>query len=168
MPPSPSLTPPLLGNFNINLLNYETLPIVNNCINCMFSNNFQPLILHPSRITNNSSTIIDNIFTNAIDCKIFSGNILSQISDHLPQFAIFSNKKPDYSKQSYFSYKYNNFNQEHFINDYTTINFTFLCEDNIDINAKFDKFLLNVNFPKEKIVERALKLKKNYRYIAGL
>ena len=156
----------IMGDFNINLLNYETSPNVNNYINCMFSNHFQPVILHPSRITSNSSTLIDNIFTNAIDCKIFSGNILSQISDHLPQFAIFSNKKPDYSKQSYFSYKYNNFNQERFINDYTTINSTFLRDDNIDINAKFDKFLLNVNklvnnhCPKEKIGKRALKLKE--------
>ena len=117
----------------------------------MFSNHFQPVILHPSRISNNSSTLIDNIFTNAIDCKIFSGKILSQISDHLPQFAIFRNKKPDYSKQSYFSYKYNNFNQERFINDSTTINSTFLRDDNIDINAKFDKFLLNVNKLKKSV-----------------
>ena len=115
----------IMGDFNINLLNYETSPNVNNYINCMFSNHFQPFILHPSRITNNSSTLIDNIFTNAIDCKIFSGNILSQISDHLPQFAIFSNIKPDYSKQSYFSYTYNNFNEERFINDFTTINLHF-------------------------------------------
>ena len=65
-----------------------------------------------------------------------------------------------------FSYKYNNFNQERFRNDYTTINSTFLCDDNIDINAKFDKLLLNVNklvnnhCPKEKIGKRALKLKE--------
>ena len=54
-------------------------------------------------------------------------------------------EKPDYSKHSYFSYKYNNFNQERFITDYTTINPTFLCDDNVDLNAKFDTFLLNVN-----------------------
>ena len=158
----------IMGDFNINLLHYETSPNVNNYINCMLSNHFQPVSLQPSRITNNSSTLIDNIFTNAIDCKMFSGNILFQISDHLPQFAIFSNKKPDYSKQSYFSYKYTNFNQERFINDYITINSTFLCDDNIDVNVKFDMFLLNVHklvnnhCPKQNIGKRALKQKKNH------
>ena len=74
----------IMGDITINLLNYETSPSVNKYIDCVFYNHLQPAILRPSRITNNSSTLIDNIFTNAIDCKIFSGNMISQISDHLP------------------------------------------------------------------------------------
>ena len=45
-----------------------------------------PLIKKPSRITKNSPTLIDNIFTNNIESKLLSGLLISDITDHLPVF----------------------------------------------------------------------------------
>ena len=46
-----------------------------------------PLIDRPSRITNHSSPLIDNIFTNAKEYNNVTGLLVNDITDHLPIFA---------------------------------------------------------------------------------
>ena len=56
----------------------------------LFTSSFFPLINRPSRITQHTATLIDNIFTNdleLIDSSV-NGLIFSDISDHLPIFLI--------------------------------------------------------------------------------
>ena len=74
----------LLGDFNINLLNYNDNQPANNFLDSLNSNSFIPYILHPTRITSRSKTLIDNIFSNYVFHEIISGNITATISDHLP------------------------------------------------------------------------------------
>lgn len=50
-----------------------------------------PVISKPSRITAETKTQIHHIFTNKIEAKIVGGLIMSDISDHLPVFAVFHN-----------------------------------------------------------------------------
>ena len=52
----------LLGDFNINLLNYNDHQPTNGFLDSLFSNSFIPYILYPTRITSHSKTLIDNIF----------------------------------------------------------------------------------------------------------
>src|SRR6218665_1024707 len=59
-----------------------------NNINNMFSSGFRPLITCPTRLTGHSSTLIDNIFSNALSYKENSGILYADISDHLPIFVI--------------------------------------------------------------------------------
>ena len=47
---------------------------------------FFPLITRPTRITSNTATLIDNIFTNHLNNYSFSGLLFTDISDHLPIF----------------------------------------------------------------------------------
>ena len=54
----------LIGDFNINLLNYEPHGETNDFINTMISHYLLPHILHPTRVTDHSATVIDNIFSN--------------------------------------------------------------------------------------------------------
>ena len=54
----------------------------------LFSNGIRPLINKPTRITIESSTVIDNIFTNSLD-EFNSGIFVNDISDHLPIFTVF-------------------------------------------------------------------------------
>ena len=75
----------LLGDFNVNLLNYNGHNYTNDSL---ASNSSMPLILQPTRITSHSNTLIDNIFSNVIDPNIISDNLTVTISDHLPQFVI--------------------------------------------------------------------------------
>ena len=51
----------LMGDLNINLLNYDSNNTRNEFLNFMVSQYLLPHILHPTRITDHSSTIIDNI-----------------------------------------------------------------------------------------------------------
>ena len=50
-----------------------------------------PYITLPTRITNSSQTLIDNIFISPHSYKSFSGNFVTGISDHLAQFVILEN-----------------------------------------------------------------------------
>ena len=54
----------LLGDFNINLLNYDINPPTNEFLDSLSSHYFLPHILQPSRITTNSKTLIDYSFSN--------------------------------------------------------------------------------------------------------
>ena len=54
----------IMGDFNINLFNYDSHTETNDFLNLMISHYLLPHILHPTRVTNHSATIIDNIFSN--------------------------------------------------------------------------------------------------------
>ena len=53
------------------------------------------MILLPTRVTNDSATIVDNIFTNNIDNSMSSGNITTDFSDHYSQIISVKNQKID-------------------------------------------------------------------------
>ena len=76
----------LLGDFNINLLNYTDHQRTNEFLDSLASNSSMPYILQPTRITSHSKTLIDNIISNIISHEVISGNVTATISDHLPQF----------------------------------------------------------------------------------
>ena len=80
-----------IGDFNVNLFNYNEHNQTNEFLDSLTSNSLIPLILQPTRTTSHSNTLIDNIFANGIDPDILSGNLTATISDHLPQFAIVPN-----------------------------------------------------------------------------
>ena len=80
----------LLGDFNINLLNYNDHQPTNEFLDSLASNSFVPYILQLTRITSHSKTLTENIFSNRISHEVISGNITA-ISDHLPQFLFVPN-----------------------------------------------------------------------------
>ena len=77
----------LCGDFNLDLLTYNNNLPTKRFIDMMFSLGMFPLISKPSRITDVSATLIDNIFTNELTYTITSGLLINDISDHLPVFA---------------------------------------------------------------------------------
>ena len=81
----------LIGDFNINLLNYNEHQPRNNFLDPLASNSFTPYILDPTRITSHSKSLVDNIFSNDIFQEIISGNITATISDHSNQLSFVSN-----------------------------------------------------------------------------
>lgn len=80
----------LIGDWNIDLLNYDCHTNTANWIDMMYSQGFTPLINRPTRITEYSATIIDNIFTNNLNdlTNSLHGIFMTDISDHLPIFHI--------------------------------------------------------------------------------
>ena len=78
-----------MGDFNIHLLKSETCDFSHNFLLRLQSDSFFPTIDKLTRVYNNSATLFDNIFVNRIDSKPSSGNIVSDMSDHYSQFALF-------------------------------------------------------------------------------
>ena len=112
----------LLGDFNVNLLNYNEHNQTNEFLDPFASNSYIPLILQPTRITSHSNTLIDNIFSNVIDPDIILGNLTATISDHQPQsaiipilFGISGNKSNIYERD------WSKVDRENFILDYFSV-----------------------------------------------
>ena len=75
----------IIGDFNINLLDDSNNSITfKNILNSHF---FYPLITAATRVTSNTSSLIDNIFTNTVGTHD-SGIIVSDFSDHFFIYAI--------------------------------------------------------------------------------
>ena len=76
----------LMGDYNINLLNYENHQHTSGFIDQLHSNSLISLINKPTRVKKQSATLIDNIFTNSLNDMdhTIQGIIYSDISDHFP------------------------------------------------------------------------------------
>ena len=139
-----------MGDFNINLLNYDSHSETNNFINLMVSHYLLPHILHSTRITDHSATITDNRFSNSFESDTRSGSLLSQISDLFPQFLVIKNTTVGYRHCTRFQHDYSKLAESSFINDFTGLSWDFLNETNVNINSKFDSLY-------EKVHETAIK-----------
>ena len=64
----------IMGDFNVNLLNYDTRNPTYDFVNNLSSNDFLTCINQLKRISAQSSTLIDNIFTNLMDACFIRGN----------------------------------------------------------------------------------------------
>ena len=82
----------IMGDLNIDGSKISTNEHVKNFADSLLENNYIPLITSPTRITENSASIIDHIIINrnfiTISEEINAGNIYSDITDHLPNFTI--------------------------------------------------------------------------------
>ena len=107
----------LLGDFNINLLNYDIPPPTNEFLDSLSSHYFHTHILQPSRVITNSKTLIDNIFSNIAVPYINSANLTASISDHLPQFLVAPNIffNTSYPKSNNYKRDLSRFDQENFV-----------------------------------------------------
>ena len=158
----------LLGDFNIDLLRYDHHNATNEFLDSLSSNMFLPCIFLPTRISEYSKTLIDNIFTNKFANITASGYILASISDHLPQFSIFSEitSNSPTPKSNVFERDWSNFDHENFFLKFFDLNlFTLLKPEDLDIEYSFNKFLEVINnlldefAPLKKISKYKLKFK---------
>ena len=72
------------GDFNLDLIQYGTHRPMAEFLDNLLSFSFCPSINQPTRISDISSTLIDNIFINCNPDKFDSAIICNDISDHLP------------------------------------------------------------------------------------
>ena len=138
----------LLEVFNVNLLNYNEHNHTNEFLDSLASNSFIPLILQPIRITSHSNTLIDNIFSNAIDPDIISGSLTATISDHLPQFSIIPNMFGNVpgNKSNIYERHWSKFDRENFILDYFSVEWEDLLKiDELNDDKSTKKFLDKIN-----------------------
>ena len=128
----------------------------------MTSNGFLPQIVNPTRVTNNTSTVIDNIYTNCCENNQSSGNILISISEHFSQFSSITRKKLDLKNINIFQRNYSKFSTESFRDDVSIQTWN----DNFeDVDDQFSDFFWRLegcvdrHAPLKKLSKKALKLK---------
>ena len=86
----------LFWDFNVDILNHDNNRNTLNRIDSLLSQSFIPIITKPSLITNQTETLIDNIFITK-PSRFVSGILISKLSDHLPLFN-YSKAKPVYKE----------------------------------------------------------------------
>ena len=137
----------LLGDFNINLLNYNVHQPTNDFRDSLASNSIIPYILQPTRVKNHSKKPIDNIFSNILSSEIISGSLTTTTSDDLPQFlfppSILSN--PSYNRSNIFERDWSKFTKENFILDYFEKNWSDILQlDQKNADLSIESFLNNM------------------------
>jgi exonuclease III len=80
----------LMGDFNIDLLKINSHNPTKEFLDNMTTYGFVPLISKPTRITDHSATLIDNIFSNSNIDTIESGILVTDVADHFGVFHIIS------------------------------------------------------------------------------
>jgi endonuclease/exonuclease/phosphatase family metal-dependent hydrolase len=78
----------LMGDFNLNVLNSDSHSKTGEFIDLLYSSSFCPLIDKPTRVTETTSSLIDNIFCNRVALGRAAGILYTDVSDHLPLFVI--------------------------------------------------------------------------------
>ena len=144
-----------MGDFNLNLLNVDSHSSTEEFLNTLGTYFYNPHILQPTRITNHSATLIDNIFFNSLSHHTISGNLVYDLSDHLPNFLIINSlstlpKNIEISRRDY-----SQFNQSNLINDVESVDWSFNSSSN-DVNVMFDTFYSRLS----NIIDRHIPIKK--------
>ena len=130
----------ILGDFNFDLLKFESHPGTNDFLSTLVSSYFQPQILRPTRITDHSATPIDNIFFNSLEHFTISGNLIYDLTDHLPNFLVVSKLSSLPENIKIFRRDYSNFDEQALINDIQSVDWALLFSSNSDPSCMFDTF----------------------------
>ena len=131
----------MYGDFNIDLLKHETHNNTKEFRDTMHSLSLYPLIDKPTRITDNSTTLIDNIFTNELRFNLTSGIMFNDISDHLPIFALCEYNISKYNEKEFqFIRKMNEDTMESFSNELNQQTWENVLKTD-DGNQAYDSFL---------------------------
>ena len=151
----------LLGDYNIDILNYASHVHTAQFVDMMSSNGFLPLITRPSRVTATSATLIDNIFTNDIGDINHSvqGLFITDISDHFPVFHIA--KQMEIEEKDAYIYKrlYGSQNKDNFCHAMSNISWDEISRAT-DTQQAFDTFhkhlveMYNKHFPKIRVKKK--------------
>ena len=132
----------VVGDFNINILNHEKHKETNDFIDLMYSKGVFPLITKPTRITNTTATLIDNIFTNDLNHNYTSGAFICDVTDHLPIFIVGSNSIKSNVNKNKFIYKrsIDEDNLKCFTTAISNVDWS-MIEASSDTNVAYDMFM---------------------------
>ena len=156
----------LLGDFNINLLKYDSHKETRDFLNSMTSAFFSPFILQPTRLS--SKSLIDNIFFNSLEFSSYSGNLLIEISDHLMQFLIIEGfvKEKAIPEINLYKRNFKHFNDDEFSRSLYQLDWENIVKiEDRDINASYSNFYRSITFlldefaPFYKVSKKEYKLK---------
>ena len=127
----------LARDFNTDFLKIDTNNSYKEFYNSITSHDFLPQIIQPTRLTEHSSTVIDNIYTNTFRSDMVSGNILLCISEHC-QFLSINRHNISLKKVNNYKKDYSKFETQAFRNDILIQQWN--CNSN-NVNVLYDDFI---------------------------
>ena len=113
-------------------------------------------------MTDNTSTVIDNIFSNNLHDDIIRGNILLTLSEHFSQFISVNREKIDLKKINVYQRDYSRFSNESFRDDVFIQNWNYAREN---VNNLFNDFYsklegsVNRHAPLKNLSPKEIKIK---------
>ena len=158
----------MVGDINIDLMKYENNMTLD-YFTTLSSYNFMPHISTPTRITHSSATLIDHIFVqlggNHQASNITAGNLLTDISDHLPSFLMWNNHQIACNKPRPFIRLYSEQNVNNFKHALEQTEWNLLLNNGDVVICNEDYYnhinrLLNTRFPLVRLSRKRSKDKK--------
>jgi hypothetical protein len=157
----------IMGDFNIDILKITTHTASDDILNSLGSFFFQPQILQPTRITDHSATLTDNIFLNSIEHFVISGNVVYDLSDHLPNFVILEKFSFLPSNVNMYRRDYSQLNELDLIDDFQHVNWQTVLQVSTcnDPSSMFDLFyaktteIIDKHIPVKELSRKEIKLK---------
>ena len=152
----------ICGDFNLDLLKIEEDNSYLEFYNLLCSYGFLPKIIHPTRVTEHNSSLIDNIFSNNLSDITISGNILLTLSEHFSQLLSVKRGIVEYSNIKLYKRDYSKFDPLQFRDDVSIQNFN---ENLKDINDQFGDFYFKLSgcvdrhAPVKELTPKELKIK---------
>jgi exonuclease III len=159
----------LCGDFNFNLLNYNTHAYTTEFVNMLFSAGYLQLISHPTRVSQhnniNTATLIDHIWTNDVREQMSAGVITTYLSDHFSTFCTIETNKYHPPPKSISTREFSDIKIELFKAELSNLSYdeVYLKTETQDICDSFHKLFFEVfdhNFP-----TKTVKFNKNYHMI---
>ena len=155
------------------MLAFQSKSIVKDFLNTLFANFLQPLILKPTRITENQKPLIDKIFINSVDNNARSGNLISKISVHVPDFLILDQKLCKFKQKPEFKRDFKNFDENEYVSAIKNKDLLPMS-DTTNLEEKFKNFqnsilyTINEHAPFKKVTKRQAKLRRKPWITTGI
>ena len=116
-------------------------------LNIFTSHGFINVLKHPTRLSSNSATLIDHIFTNDFNSTNFTSGILtSDISDHFPSFIMINDimkiKSKDQIKEGR---NFSKYNLKQFKEGLASYDWSYITECT-DVQTAYDLFWKNLSY----------------------
>ena len=148
----------LTGDFNLDLFKSDSHTGTTDFLNVMHTHAYVPLITRPTRVTDKSATLIDNIYTNNVQnmSSSFQGLLVTEITDHYPIFHCNINIKEKANDLYIWKRTLNTLNTQNFLNLLSNADWSevFSTTNAQEAFTKFHnklKLLYDEAFPKRRI-----------------
>lgn len=146
----------IVGDFNLDLLKFDTHSKTNDLLENSFANGFLQLVMKPTRVNKSSATLIDHIYTNSTSNSYHTSIIIDDTSDHFPLFHTISIDKKKSRQNHFYARKFGDENMCDFKRVLSLANWDNVLQSN-NVQESFDMFLNTFNdlfeekFPLQKI-----------------
>ena len=136
----------LLGDFNLCLQKIETCNYNCDLLLALQSCYLLPTIYKPTRVHNNSASLIDNIFVNNPEQVLISGNLITDVSDHFSQFCILTSTRDKIKRKQIKKRDLSHFNPDSLNSDLATIDWSCIIKTQANnVDELFSTFYRNFN-----------------------